>query len=89
VPQRGAQAWTSQAKEIKRGTDPKGKINKTTKQHLTFDLLPLPIESLASALDRLLQADDRGSLLLEGPDLVRVRDAQGDQLPVDGENPST
>jgi hypothetical protein len=38
---------------------------------------------LASALDRLLQADDRGALLLEGPELVRVRDAEGDQLPVE------
>jgi hypothetical protein len=37
---------------------------------------------LAPALDRLLQADDRGPLLLEGlaPDLVR--DAERDQLPV-------
>jgi hypothetical protein len=38
---------------------------------------------LASALDRLLQADDRGALLLEGLDLVHVRDAEGDQLPVE------
>jgi hypothetical protein len=38
---------------------------------------------LALALDCLLQADDRGALLLEGPELVRVRDAEGDQLPVE------
>jgi hypothetical protein len=38
---------------------------------------------LAYALDRQLQADDRGALLLEGPDLVRVRDAEGNQLPVE------
>jgi hypothetical protein len=38
---------------------------------------------LASTLDRLLQADDRGALLLEGPHLVRVRNAEGDQLPVE------
>jgi hypothetical protein len=49
-------------------------------------MLPLPLESLASALDHLLQADDRGALLLEGPDLVRVRDVEGDQLPVELRN---
>jgi hypothetical protein len=53
------------------------------KRQLTFNLLPLPLESLASALDRLLQADDRGALLLEGPALIRVRDTEGDQLPVE------
>jgi hypothetical protein len=63
---------------------PKGRSTKQeTKRQLTFDLLPLPLESLASTLDRLLQADDRSALLLEGPDLVRVRDAEGDQFPVE------
>jgi hypothetical protein len=38
---------------------------------------------LAPALDRLRQADDRGALLLEGPLLILVRDAEGDQLPVE------
>jgi hypothetical protein len=38
---------------------------------------------LAPALDRLLQSDDRGPLLLEGPTLVLARDAERDQLPVE------
>jgi hypothetical protein len=38
---------------------------------------------LASDLDCLLQADNRGALLLEGPALILVRDAEGDQLPVE------
>jgi hypothetical protein len=38
---------------------------------------------LAPALDCLLQADDRGALLLEGVVLILVRDAEGDQLPVE------
>jgi hypothetical protein len=33
-------------------------------------------------LDRLLQTDDRGALLLEGPLLVRVQDTESNQLPV-------
>jgi hypothetical protein len=38
---------------------------------------------LAPALDRLLQADDRGALLLEGPALILIGDVEGDQLPVE------
>jgi hypothetical protein len=74
-----------QAKEIKRGTDPRGKKppKQETKRRLTFDLLLLHLESAALSLDRLLQADDCGALLLEGPLLVRVRDAEGYQLPVE------
>jgi hypothetical protein len=85
APQRGAQAWIPRARKFKKGTNPRreDQQNKGTKRRLTFNLLPLPLESLASALDRLLQADDRGALLLEGPELVRVRDAEGDQLPVE------
>jgi hypothetical protein len=45
------------AKEIKRGTNPqrKDQQNKMTKRQLTFNLLPLRLESLALDLDRLLQ----------------------------------
>jgi hypothetical protein len=46
-------------------------------------MLPLRLESLALDLDRLLQVQDRGALLHEGPALVFVRDAEGDQLPVE------
>jgi hypothetical protein len=35
------------------------------------------------SLNRLLQADDGGALLLERPLLVRVRDAEGYQLAVE------
>jgi hypothetical protein len=52
------------------------------KCRLTFNLLPLHLESLAPALNRLLQADDCGALLLEGPALILARDTEGDQLPV-------
>jgi hypothetical protein len=57
VPQCGAQAWMPRAKEIKRETDPQreDQQNKTTKRQLTFNLLPLHLESLALDLDRLLQ----------------------------------
>jgi hypothetical protein len=37
-----------------------------TKRRLTFNLLPLHLESAALGLDRLLQADDGGTLLFEG-----------------------
>jgi hypothetical protein len=85
APQRGAQAWIPPAKKIKKGTNPRREYqqNKATKRQLTFNLLPLHLESLASTLDRLLQVDDRGALLLEGPVLILVRDAEGDQLPVE------
>jgi hypothetical protein len=77
TPQRGAQDWIPRAKKIKKGTNPRreDQQNKTTKRQLTFNLLPLHLKSLASALDRLLQVDDRGTLLLEGPALILVRDA--------------
>jgi hypothetical protein len=51
-----------------------------TKQQLTFNLLLLRLESLTLALDCLPQADDRGALLLEGPTLVLVRDAECDHV---------
>jgi hypothetical protein len=54
-----------------------------TKRRLTFNLLLFHLESTALSLDRLLQADDGGALLLEGTLLVRVRDAEGYQLPVE------
>jgi hypothetical protein len=60
-----------------------GQQNEVTKWQLTFSLLPLHLESLAPALDCLLQADDRGALLLEGVALILVRDAEGEQLPVE------
>jgi hypothetical protein len=85
TPPRGAQAWIPRAKKIKKGTNPRreDQQNKGTKRQLTFNLLPLHLESLAPALDRLLQADDHGALLLKGPALILVRDAEGDQLPVE------
>jgi hypothetical protein len=83
TPQRGSLAWIPQAKKIKKGTNPRreDQQNKGTKQQLTFNLLPLHLESLAPALDRLLQADDRGALLLEGPALILVRDAEAISSP--------
>jgi hypothetical protein len=72
-------------KEIQKGNEsPKGRSIKQ-KNEAAAHLQPAssPLESLAFALDRLLQADDRGALLLEGPVLVRIRDAEGDQLPVE------
>jgi hypothetical protein len=42
------------------------------KWRLTFNLLLLHLESPALGPDHLLQADDRGALLLEGPLLIRV-----------------
>jgi hypothetical protein len=53
------------------------------KRRLTFNLHLLHFESAALSLDRLLQADDGGALLLEGPLLVRVLDGEGYQLPVE------
>jgi hypothetical protein len=52
------------------------------KRRLTFNLLLLHLEGAALGLDRLLQADDRGALLLERLLLIRVRDAEGNQLAV-------
>jgi hypothetical protein len=74
VPQRGAQAWTTRTRKIKKENGPpKGRSPKQkTKWRLTFDLLPLRLESPALGLDRLLQVDNRGALLLEGPLLIRV-----------------
>jgi hypothetical protein len=78
-------SWIPRAKEIKKRTNPQreDQQNKATKRQLTFNLLPLHLESLAPTLDRLLQADDRGALLLEGPVLILVGDAEGDQLPIE------
>jgi hypothetical protein len=53
------------------------------KRRPTFNLLLLHLESAALSLDRLLQADDGSALLLEGLLLIRVRDAEGYQLPVE------
>jgi hypothetical protein len=85
TPQRGSQAWIPRAKKIKKGTNPRreDQQNRATERQLTFNLLPLHLESLAPALDCLLQADNRGALLLEGPALILVGDAEGDQLPVE------
>jgi hypothetical protein len=49
-------------------------------QQPTFNLLPLHLEGAALGLDRLLQADDGGALLLEGLLLVRARDAESYQF---------
>jgi hypothetical protein len=54
-----------------------------TKRQPTFNLLLLHLESAALSLDRLLQADDGSTLLLEGLLLIRVHDAEGYQLPVE------
>jgi hypothetical protein len=54
-----------------------------TKRRLTFNLLLLHLESAALGLERLLQADNGGGLLLEGLLLIRVRDAEGYQLAVE------
>jgi hypothetical protein len=54
-----------------------------TKRRLTFNLLLLHLKDEALGLDRLLQADDGGALLLEGLLLIRVRDAEGNQLVVE------
>jgi hypothetical protein len=54
-----------------------------TKRRLTFDLLLLHFEGAALGLGRLLQADDGGGLLLEGLLLIRVCDAEGNQLAVE------
>jgi hypothetical protein len=74
MPQRGSQAWIPRAKEIKKRTNPRreDQQNKGTKRQLTFNLLALHLESLVPALDRLLQVDDRGTLLLEGQALILV-----------------
>jgi hypothetical protein len=73
------------SKKIKKGTNPRGEgqQNKGTKRQLTFNLLPLHLETLAPALNCMLQAGDHGDLLLEGPALILVRDAEGDQIPVE------
>jgi hypothetical protein len=54
-----------------------------TKRQPTFNLLLLHLESAALGLDRLLQADDGSALLLEGQLLIRARNAEGYQLPVE------
>jgi hypothetical protein len=73
------------SKRNQKGNEPpKGRSTKQeTKWQLTFNLLLLHLESPALGLDRLLQADDRGALLLEGPNLVRVGYAEGNQLLVE------
>jgi hypothetical protein len=68
----------------KRNGPPKGRSTKReTKWQLTFNLLLFHLESPVLGLDRLLQADNRGALLLKGPALILVGDAEGDQLPVE------
>jgi hypothetical protein len=52
-------------------------------RRFTFNLFLLLIESLARGLDRLLQAKDRGFLLLDGLAQILVGDAKLVQLPVE------
>jgi hypothetical protein len=53
-----------------------------TKRRPTFNLHLLHLESTVLSLDRLLQADDGSALLHEELLLIRVCDAEGNQLPV-------
>jgi hypothetical protein len=47
------------------GADPK-QVERISENQLTFNLLPLGLEGLASVLICLSQAENRGLLLLEG-----------------------
>jgi hypothetical protein len=59
----------------------KGKISKTRDETVTYlNLLLLHLEGTALGLDRLLQADDGGTLLLEGLLLIRTLDAKSYQF---------
>jgi hypothetical protein len=49
----------------KLGADPK-QVERISENQLTFNLLPLRLEGLASVLICLSQAENRGLLLLEG-----------------------
>jgi hypothetical protein len=60
----------------------KSTSEKTDGKQLTFNMLPLRLESLARLLAPSLQVSDGGLLLLEGLVQVLVRDANLDQLPV-------
>jgi hypothetical protein len=53
------------------------------KRRPTFNLLLLHLESAALSLDRLLQANDGSAPLLEGLLLIRVRNVESYQLPVE------
>jgi hypothetical protein len=84
VPARCAGLNVTRERNQKGNEPPKGRSAKQkTKRRLTFDLLLLHLESTVLSLNRLLQADDGGALLLERPLLVRVRDAEGYQLAVE------
>jgi hypothetical protein len=69
-------------KKVRKGCEPsKKKTSKTgVEQRLTFDLLPLHLEGAAPSLDRLLEALDGLSLLLEGQLLAHACDAEHHQL---------
>jgi hypothetical protein len=70
-----------QERNQKRGRTLKGKISKTKdKQRLTLDLLLLHLEGAALGLNRLLDAADGLTLLLEGQLLARTRDAEHHQF---------
>jgi hypothetical protein len=55
-------------------------VKQETERQPTFDLLPPHLEGAVLGLDRLLQADDGGALLLEGLLLVHTRDAENHQF---------
>jgi hypothetical protein len=61
----------------------KSTSEKVDEKQLTFNLLPLRLESLARLLAPSLQVSDGGLLLLEGLAQVLVRDAKLDQLPIE------
>jgi hypothetical protein len=65
------------------GNEPSKERSAKTKWQPTFNLLLLHLEGAALSLDRLLKADDGSALLLEGQLLIRTRNAEGYQLPVE------
>jgi hypothetical protein len=56
---------------------------KTDERRLTFDLLLFHLEGRARGLSRLLQAEERGFLLLDGLAQILVGDTELVQLPVE------
>jgi hypothetical protein len=79
------QAWKPRTKKLNWERIPsklKQQARKGKKQ-LTFDLFPLRFKGLARVLRRLLQAENRGFLLLEGLVQILVRDAELVELPVE------